>query len=115
MISDEERTKLAVDAMRTKRFELINAPLDRIYGDLFKAGQSAYLNGDVVVPRDHALHDFKTGDRVKHISRDQVGTVTILENGDVSVQFDGSKFPGIYDVGWFESHPGWLIRATATE
>jgi hypothetical protein len=58
---------------------------------------------------------FKTGDRVRHVSRDENGTVTILENGDVHVRFDkptpkGRASVGVYDRLWFEIHPNGLER-----
>lgn len=58
---------------------------------------------------------FKTGDRVRHVSRDEVGTVTVLENGDVKVLFDkptpkGRTSIGIYDKIWFGIYPNGLER-----
>lgn len=59
--------------------------------------------------------DFKTGDRVRHVSRDEVGTVTILPTGNVQVEFDkrtlrGNKSVGIYDPNWFRVYPNGLVR-----
>lgn len=60
---------------------------------------------------------FKTGDRVRHVSRDEVGTVTVLENGDVKVKFDkptpmGRASVGVYDTIWFQIYPNGLVLAT---
>lgn len=57
--------------------------------------------------------NFKNGDRVRHISRDEVGTVKITEEGHVMVTFDnptprGTKSVGIYDYNWFEIYPNGL-------
>lgn len=61
--------------------------------------------------------EFKTGDRVRHVSRDEIGTVTMLENGNVKVNFDnpapnGRKSIGEYDANWFRIYPNGLIQQT---
>ncbi len=63
---------------------------------------------------------FKTGDRVRHASRREVGTVTSLPNGDVQVDFDnptpkGRKSVGIYDANWFRIYPNGLVALDAEE
>lgn len=60
------------------------------------------------------MTDFKTGDRVRHVSRDEKGTVTILDNGDVKVRFDkptpsGRASIGVYDELWFRLNPNGLV------
>jgi hypothetical protein len=62
---------------------------------------------------------FKTGDRVRHVSRDELGTVTILENGDVQVRFDkptpkGRPSLGVYDAIWFRTYPNGLVALQQT-
>lgn len=57
--------------------------------------------------------DFKTGDRVRHSGRGEAGTVKILRNGDVQVEFDkptprGNPSIGVYDTVWFSTHPSGL-------
>lgn len=65
------------------------------------------------------MSKFKTGDRVRHVSRGETGTVTILENGNVQVDFDlptpkGNKSVGEYDPQWFRIYPNGLVPATDT-
>lgn len=60
--------------------------------------------------------DFKDGDRVRHIGRDEIGTVKLLENGSVQVTFDkptpsGRPSIGEYDDVWFSTHDDWLQPA----
>lgn len=59
-------------------------------------------------------NDFKTNDRVRHVSRDEVGTVIVLSNGDIRVEFDkrtprGNRSVGVYDPNWFRVYPNGLI------
>lgn len=61
--------------------------------------------------------NLKNGDRVRHLSRDEVGTVKITNEGHVMVTFDnlttrGNKSVGIYDANWFEVYPNGLVLAT---
>ena len=63
---------------------------------------------------------FKVGDRVKHISRNETGTVTSIDNGEVVVEFDGRTPAGNVSIGrfdkrWLESHHGWLVAAASQE
>jgi len=56
---------------------------------------------------------FKDGDRVRHRSRDELGTVKITGEGHVMVTFDkptpsGKKSVGIFDRNWFEVYPNGL-------
>lgn len=62
---------------------------------------------------------FKTGDRVQHVGRGEIGTVTILQNGNVQVEFDnptprGHRSIGEYDKAWFEQYPNGLAAAPAS-
>lgn len=50
------------------------------------------------------------GDRVRHLGREQNGTVTSVSNGTVIVLFDNSKSPGYFDELWFQMHGDLLIR-----
>lgn len=57
--------------------------------------------------------NFKDGDRVRHTSRGELGTVKITNEGHVMVTFDnstplGHKSVGIYDYNWFEIYPNAL-------
>lgn len=66
------------------------------------------------------MTEFKTGDRVRHMSRGEAGTVTVRPNGDVQVDFDnptpkGHKSVGIYDANWFRVYPGGLVAMNAEE
>lgn len=59
------------------------------------------------------LSDLKTGYRVRHVSRDECGTVTILPNGNAQVIFDnptpgGRVSIGEYDENWFKIYPNGL-------
>jgi hypothetical protein len=65
------------------------------------------------------MSNFKTGDRVRHVSRNEVGSVTILKNGNVQVEFDkpapsGRKSIGEYDPQWFRIYPNGLTLVTDT-
>jgi tetrahydromethanopterin S-methyltransferase subunit B len=51
-LTHEQRVKLATDAVKKRRDELINQPVMRIYDQLAEAAVVAYLAGDVVVPRE---------------------------------------------------------------
>lgn len=63
---------------------------------------------------------FKAGDRVRHIGRNEAGTVLPFETaGVVRVEFDnptprGSKSIGEFDEAWFRIHPGWLVSLQQT-
>lgn len=57
---------------------------------------------------------FKTGDRVRHVGRAEIGTVTAGESMYVQVQFDnptpaGKVSVGTYDRAWFRIHPNGLV------
>lgn len=57
--------------------------------------------------------NFKDGDRVRHSSRGELGTVTIL-SGAVQVRYDkptpkGIPSVGMYDEKWFELYPNGLV------
>jgi len=63
---------------------------------------------------------FKIGDRVKHIGRNEYGTVISTDDGVVDVEFDiktsrGAVSIGRFDERWFASHEGWLIAAASQE
>lgn len=58
---------------------------------------------------------FKVGDRVRHVSRGERGTVTIVANGRCQVEFDnptpcGNRSVGEYDANWFLTYPAGLVR-----
>ena len=60
--------------------------------------------------------NFKNGDRIRHKSRDELGTVKITDEGHVMVTFDkptprGGQSVGIYDYNWFEVYPNGLELA----
>jgi len=60
---------------------------------------------------------FKVGDRVKHIGRNECGTVISTDDDVVDVEFDiqtprGAISIGRFDERWFASHEGWLIAAS---
>lgn len=57
--------------------------------------------------------NFKSGDRVRHVGRDEMGVVKILRNGDVRVEFDkpspsGNPSIGVYDANWFSTYPNGI-------
>jgi hypothetical protein len=59
--------------------------------------------------------DFKDGDRVRHVNRDEWGTVKIDGKGHVVVTFDkpnsrGHKSVVIFDANWFKVYPNGLER-----
>lgn len=59
------------------------------------------------------MSKFQTGDRVRHNSRGEDGTVTMLANGNVLVTFDkltprGTVSQGEYDDVWFNVYPNGL-------
>ena len=63
---------------------------------------------------------FKDGDRVRHVSRNEVGTVKVLGNGNVQVTFDnptprGNKSVGEYDADWFRIYPNGLVLQSEAE
>jgi hypothetical protein len=70
--------------------------------------QRAHIKGTIMM-------EYQPGDRVKHLSRDEIGTVSILPNGDIQVDFDnptpkGRKSVGIYDANWFRLYPNALVK-----
>lgn len=64
------------------------------------------------------LHSLMAGDRVRHIGRNEEGTVLPFDTaGVVKVLFDkptpsGAKSIGEFDQVWFMTHPNWLINLT---
>jgi hypothetical protein len=52
MLTHEQRAKLATEAVAKRRAELINQPVMRIYPQLVDAAVTAYLAGDVVMPKE---------------------------------------------------------------
>jgi hypothetical protein len=62
------------------------------------------------------MTEFKTGDRVRHTLRDELGTVEIVEDGVIKVTFDnptpkGRPSIGMYDEAWFRICPKYLVPA----
>ena len=58
------------------------------------------------------VKDFKPGDRVRHVSRDELGTVERVDDR-VHVRFDnptprGTVSRGEYDELWFSKYPSGL-------
>lgn len=87
------------------------------YSEHARAAITAYLGGDVVVPRE-PTSPFREGDRVHHGGRTEDGTVTSVANGVVTVEFDirtsrGNISVGAYDELWFQLNQNLLIRLPA--
>jgi hypothetical protein len=61
------------------------------------------------------LNEFKIGDRVKHVLRNQEGKVYSIEEEGLHVHFDsrtprGNIAVGVYDDDWFRLHPDMLVN-----
>lgn len=68
------------------------------------------MNGKAMRPEN-----FKDGHRVRHVNRDEIGTVKITGEGHVAVTFDkptprGHKSVGVFDYNWFKIYPNGLQR-----
>lgn len=66
------------------------------------------------------MPNFKQGDRVRHIDRNENGTVLWVHDGVVTVEFDnptprGSVSVGEFDEVWFKTHEGWLVPTDAPD
>jgi hypothetical protein len=85
--------------------------------DSDKRAVASFVKWLVTVP---ALSEaFKTGDRVLHVNRNEQGSVTVLEDGSVQVEFDnptpgGRRSVGVYDTNWFKQHPNMLLHAPSS-
>ena len=106
---------------RNKPYDKLTLFKKNMYRTESTAAITAYLaqagkEGWVMVHKPVWTPPFKVGDRVHHISRSEIGTVTSTDDGLVVVEFDGRLSGGGVSVGkfderWFKTHNGWLLAA----